>query len=97
MIDRHETRYARAPDGVHIAYQAFGVGTYDIVYVPGQISHLDLVWEDAEFARWMHSLSQLGRIIMIDRRGVGLSDRLSPKDLPPVEVLAGDLDVVMDA
>jgi hypothetical protein len=42
MIEWPETRYAMAPDGVCIAYQVFGVGRYDILFVPGNISHLDL-------------------------------------------------------
>ena len=92
-----ETRYARTDDGVHIAYRTFGVGALDILFVPGQISHLDVQWREPENARWLHRLSQLGRVILIDRRGVGLSDRLSPDDLPPAEVLADDLGVVLDA
>jgi class 3 adenylate cyclase/pimeloyl-ACP methyl ester carboxylesterase len=91
------TRYAKAPDGVHIAYQASGVGRHDILFVPGQITHLEVQWEDPEFARWLRRLSGSGRLIQIDRRGVGLSDRLSPDDLPPAEVLAEDLSIVMDA
>jgi class 3 adenylate cyclase len=92
-----ETRYAQADDGVHIAYQAFGVGAYDILFVPGQISHLDLTWRDPGSVRWINRLAQLGRVIRIDRRGTGLSDRLSPDDLPPAEVLAEDLGVVLAA
>ena len=92
-----ETKYAQADDGVHIAYQAFGVGPYDILFVPGQISHLDLAWREPAYVRWIERLARLGRVILIDRRGVGLSDRLSPADLPPAEVLAEDLGVVLDA
>ena len=97
MIERHEIRYARAADGVHIAYQAFGVGRLDILFVPGQITHLDLQQEDPEIMRWFGQLARIGRVISIDRRGVGLSDRLSPDDLPPAEVLAEDLAAVLDA
>jgi class 3 adenylate cyclase len=91
-----ETRYARAEDGVRIAYQTTGFGAYDIVFVPGAISHLDLAWHDPESARWIHGLSRLGRVTRIDRRGVGLSDRLSPGDVPPAEVVAEDVGVVLD-
>ena len=96
-MDIPETRYAKTVDGVHIAYQALGMGAYDILFVPGQISHLDLLWLDPEHAGWMRRLAQIGRVIAIDRRGVGLSDRLSPGDLPPAEVLAEDLGVVLDS
>jgi class 3 adenylate cyclase/pimeloyl-ACP methyl ester carboxylesterase len=92
-----ETKYAQAADGVHIAYQAFGIGAYDILFVPGQISHLDLMWPYPPQARWLDRLAHLGRVILMDRRGVGLSDRLSPDDLPPAEVLAEDLGVVLEA
>jgi len=92
-----ETKYAQAADGVHIAYQAFGIGAYDILFVPGQISHLDLAWREPLYVRWIERLAHLGRVIQIDRRGVGLSDRLSPQDLPPAEVLAEDLGVVLEA
>jgi pimeloyl-ACP methyl ester carboxylesterase len=97
VIDRPEVRYARAGDGVHIAYQAFGLGRHDLLFVPGNITHLDLQWEDPEHSRWFRRLAQLGRVIVMDRRGVGLSDRLSPGDLPPAEVLAEDLGAVIDA
>jgi class 3 adenylate cyclase len=96
-VTRAETKYARADDGVHIAYQAFGVGAYDILFVPGQISHLDLTWRYPLQSRWIDHLAKLGRVILMDRRGVGLSDRLSPGDLPPAEVLAEDLGVVLEA
>ena len=92
-----EAKYARADDGVHIAYRAFGVGAHDILFVPGQISHLDLTWRESAHVRWLDHLAQLGRVILIDRRGIGLSDRLSPDDLPPAEVLAEDLGVVLEA
>jgi class 3 adenylate cyclase/pimeloyl-ACP methyl ester carboxylesterase len=97
MTAGFETQYAKAPDGVHIAYQVHGVGRQDILFIPGQITHLELQWDDPVFARWQRRLAELGRFAIIDRRGVGLSDRLSPDDLPPAEVLAGDLGVVMEA
>ena len=97
MTDRPEVKYARAADGVHIAYQVFGVGRYDILYVPGQISHLDMWWDEPLEVTWLRRLAEIGRVIVIDRRGVGLSDRLSPHDLPPAEVLAEDIGVVLDA
>jgi class 3 adenylate cyclase/pimeloyl-ACP methyl ester carboxylesterase len=96
-VDIPETRYAKTDDGIHIAYQALGVGRHDILFVPGHISHLDLRWDEAMDAAWLRSLAQLARVIVMDRRGVGLSDRLSPQDLPPAEVLAEDIGVVLDA
>jgi DNA-binding SARP family transcriptional activator/pimeloyl-ACP methyl ester carboxylesterase len=70
-----QTRYAQAPDGVHVAYQVLGDGERDIVFVPGLMSHLDLVWEDPGTAGFFRRLSTLGRLILFDKRDTGLSDR----------------------
>jgi len=69
------TRYALTDDGVHIAYQVLGQGDRDIVFVPGLMSHLDLVWEDADTAGFYQRLATLGRLILFDKRDTGLSDR----------------------
>jgi class 3 adenylate cyclase len=91
-----ETRYVTAVDGTRIAYQIHGQGRRDLLFLPGQISHLDLHWEDPNFAAIMAALGTFARVIAMDRRGVGLSDRLSPDDLPPVEVLVSDVAAVLD-
>jgi pimeloyl-ACP methyl ester carboxylesterase len=91
-----ETRYAKMKDGVRVAYQVFGRGEHDLLYVPGFITHLELHWEDPRYAEFLNGLGSLARVIAIDRRGVGLSDRLSPADLPPVEVIVDDLVTVLD-
>jgi DNA-binding SARP family transcriptional activator/pimeloyl-ACP methyl ester carboxylesterase len=69
------TSYALTDDGVHIAYQVLGTGDQDIVFVPGVMSHLDLLWEDPETASFYQRLSTLGRLILFDKRDTGLSDR----------------------
>ena len=61
---RPQTRYALAGDGVHIAYQILGQGDRDIVFVPGLMSHLDLLWEDAETAGFFERLATFGRLIL---------------------------------
>jgi len=71
---RPETRYVES-GGVHIAYQVLGRGARDIVFVPGAMSHLDLLWEDPETADFFHRLAALGRLILFDKRDTGLSDR----------------------
>ena len=96
MIDVPEPRYATAPDGVSIAYQVFGRGRHDIVLLPGNATQLDVNWELPPVAEFFEKLATLGRVIMIDRRGVGLSDRVAPDTLPPVEVLVSDLACVLD-
>ncbi|MDQ3209982.1 MAG: alpha/beta hydrolase, partial [Actinomycetota bacterium] len=96
MIEIPEPRYATAADGVSLAYQVFGHGRHDIVYLPGNATQLDVMWEHPTFARFRERLAELGRVIMVDRRGVGLSDRFASQDLPPVEVVVSDLTCVLD-
>jgi len=72
---RPKTRYALTDDGVHIAYQVLGQGDRDIVFVPGLMSHLDLLWEGADTAGFYQRLATLGRLILFDKRDTGLSDR----------------------
>ena len=89
------TRYALTPDGVHIAYQVVGQGDLDIVFVPGLMSHLDLLWEDQETAGFYQRLAALGRLILFDKRDTGLSDRAAG-DLSLAERMA-DVRAVMHA
>jgi pimeloyl-ACP methyl ester carboxylesterase/class 3 adenylate cyclase len=92
-----DVRFAKASDGVSIAYQVFGGGRLDLVWLPGQVSHLDINWELPSYAAFLSRLGELARVIVVDRRGMGLSDRLSPGDFPPAEVLADDLGAVLEA
>lgn len=88
------TRYV-AVDGIHIAYQTIGSGPADIVLVPGFISHVERIWEDRSCRAWLSAVSRLGRLILFDRRGMGLSDRVGAH--PTVEATARDILAVMDA
>lgn len=88
------TRYAASGD-LHIAYQTLGTGPLDIVLVPGFVSHVERAWEDARCRRFLTVLSTMGRLILFDRRGVGLSDRVGA--IPSVEATAQDILSVMDA
>jgi DNA-binding SARP family transcriptional activator/pimeloyl-ACP methyl ester carboxylesterase len=90
-----QTRYAVSEDNVHIAYQVLGRGERDIVFVPGMMSHLDLVWEDPETSDFFRRLAGLGRLILFDKRDTGLSDR-STGDLSLEERMA-DVRAVMAA
>ena len=94
-MDRPEVRYVKTPDGVHIAYQVVGHGDVDLLFVPGFASNLIWNWELPEYAHLLRRLGSFSRLIIVDRRGCGLSDRLSPEDLPPLEVLADDLGAVL--
>ncbi len=88
------TQYARSGD-VHIAYQVFGEGAVDLVFVPGFISHIENYWEEPGFARWLQRLGSFARVVMFDKRGTGLSDRVS--ELPGMEERLDDVRSLMDA
>jgi class 3 adenylate cyclase/pimeloyl-ACP methyl ester carboxylesterase len=96
MRNRPETRYAWNGD-VALAFQVFGTGPVDLVYMQGYTSHVDLNWESPYLARFLRSLGERARVIHTDRRGWGCSDRFSPGDVAPLEVQVDDLVAVMDA
>jgi len=91
-----ETRYAMSGD-VRIAYQVIGHGPLDLVFVPGYLSNLDLQWEDPGFSHLLKRLSAFCRLILFDKRGTGLSDRVDTHHLPSLETRMDDVRAVMDA
>ena len=95
MRDRPDVRYAHN-GAVAIAYQVFGEGPINLVCVPGFMSNLHWNWELPEFKRMLTRLGSFARVAILDRRGIGLSDRLSPEDLPSLEVVMDDILTVMD-
>lgn len=88
--------YAKSGE-FHIAYQVFGEGPIDLVLVPGWISHLEVAWEQPRLAHSFRRLASFTRLILVDKRGTGLSDRVSPKSLPTLEDRMEDLHAVLDA
>lgn len=94
---RAQTKYAKAGD-VHIAYQVVGEGPLDLVVVPGWVTHLEVqYWEEPSIARFFERLASFARLILFDKRGTGLSDRVARNDLPALEQRMEDLHAVMDA
>ena len=91
-----ETRYARSGD-VNIAYQVVGEGPLDLVFVMGWVSHLDYFWEEPSFARFLRRLASFSRLILFDKRGTGLSDRVAIHELPTLEQRMDDVRAVLDA
>ena len=89
-------RYARS-EGVNIAYQALDGDGPDLLYVSGWVSHLDMMWADIDHRRFFDRLSGIGRLIMFDKRGVGLSDRVSEDRLPTLEDRMDDVRAVLEA
>lgn len=94
MVQVPETRYAKSGD-VHLAFQVFGEGEHDLVHVAGFLSHVELLWESPVFARYFEGLGSFCRVILFDKRGMGLSDPVS--DVPTLEQRMDDLAAVMDA
>jgi len=82
---------------VALAYQVFGAGPTDLVYLQGYLSHVLLNWQSPHLARFLRGLGERARVIHTDRRGWGCSDRFSPGDVAPLEVQVDDLVTVMDA
>src|SRR5512132_3821860 len=93
---RGNTQFARS-GSVHIAYQVVGEGPFDLVFVPGWVSHVELAWEEPTQARFLERLASFSRLILFDKRGTGLSDRVSDDALPALEQRMDDLRAVMDA
>jgi pimeloyl-ACP methyl ester carboxylesterase len=89
-----ETRYARS-GSVSIAYQVTGSGDVDLLFVPGWVSHVEHAWEEPSFAPFLQRMAGFARLLLMDRRGTGLSD---PVDrLPTLEERMDDVRAVMDA
>jgi class 3 adenylate cyclase len=93
-VYRGPIQYARSGD-VSIAYQVSGDGPFDLVLVPGFVSHLDNDWEHPDSARFLDRLSEFSRLIRFDKRGTGLSDRTV--GLPDLETRMADVRAVLDA
>jgi pimeloyl-ACP methyl ester carboxylesterase len=91
-----ETRYARSGD-VHIAYQVVGAGPFDMVMVPGMVSHVEHLWEEPEGRRFLNGLASFSRLIFFDKRGTGLSDRVPEEKLPTLAERMDDVRAVLDA
>src|SRR2546426_1049792 len=91
-----ETRYAKSGD-LSIAYQVVGAGPFDLVYVPGWVSNVELLWEKPKPARLLERLASFSRLILFDKRGTGMSDRVSNDRLPTLEQRMDDVRAVLDA
>ena len=96
-MDIPETRYAKTADGVHIAYQTVGTGPVDIAFVMAWTTHVELMWKEPKLARFLSRLAAFSRLILFDKRGTGLSDRVPADRLPSLEVRMDDARAVMDA
>jgi class 3 adenylate cyclase/esterase/lipase len=88
-----DTRYAKSGD-VHIAYQVFGEGPLNVVFAPPSFTNVEHWWDEPDVSRWLLRLASYARVVMFDKRGTGLSDRV---ELPGLDQRMDDLRAVMDA
>ncbi|MFN0109515.1 MAG: alpha/beta fold hydrolase [Blastocatellia bacterium] len=95
-FDIPEVRYTLSGE-VNIAYQVIGDAPLDIVFVMGWISHLEYFWTEPSFARFLRRLATFARVILFDKRGTGLSDRVPLDQLPTLEQRMDDVRAVMEA
>jgi class 3 adenylate cyclase len=91
-----ETRYAKSGE-LNIAYQVVGDGPFDLVYVPGWISNIELMWDEPSHARLLGRLASFSRLILFDKRGTGMSDPVPVDRLPTLEQRMDDVRAVIDA
>ena len=89
-------RYASSGD-VSLAYQVFGHGDAELVLVTGWVLPIELFRDEPGFARFLDRLAGFARVLVWDKRGTGLSDRIAPGARPTLEERTGDLTAVMDA
>jgi class 3 adenylate cyclase/alpha-beta hydrolase superfamily lysophospholipase len=94
-MQQPETKYVVRPDGASIAYQTWGKGPGDLLYSPGFISHLDLLWGDAGYSRFFGRLGAIARVIAFDKLGTGCSDQIP--HVPSLEERMEDIRLVLDA
>ena len=90
-----ETQYARSSSGDSIAYQVVGRGPRDVLFVPGFVSNLEVFWAEPSIARFYERLASFSRLILLDKRGTGLSDPLPGPQ--PLEERIEDVQAVMNA
>jgi DNA-binding SARP family transcriptional activator/pimeloyl-ACP methyl ester carboxylesterase len=88
------TRYASG-GGVHLAFQVYGGGPVDVLLSGGFLSHVERLWEEPHCRLFLSSLGKMSRLILFDRRGIGLSDRIG--FTPSIEATAEDIGTVLDA
>jgi class 3 adenylate cyclase len=89
------TQYVKGPEG-HVAYQVFGAGSHDTVFVPDHPNNIEIMWEDPALSRFLERLATMGRVICFDKRGTGISDPVPLGAIPTIERWMDDITTVID-
>ncbi len=87
--------YAKTVDGLYIAYQDVGSGEVPLILINGMYSHIEIYWEWPQFARFVTRLATRLRVLHLDRRGTGMSDRVT--DVPTLDHSLDDISAVLDS
>ena len=95
-MDNPVTKYVKTGAG-YIAYQAFGDGPLDILFLTGWSTNLEVMWEEPTLSYFLNRLASIGRVICFDKRGTGLSDPVPLNKLPSLEEWMDDAREVLDA
>ena len=95
-MDIPRTQYASSGN-INIAYQVLGQGSDYLIFIPGWISNVEAIWQNFHFAAWIRSLAYFTKIVLFDKRGTGLSDRVDESKLPDIAQRAEDLNQIMDS
>jgi len=90
------THYVRGPEG-HVAYQVFGQGPRDIIFIPDHPNNIEIMWEEPALSRFLERLGAIGRVICYDKRGTGISDPVPLGAIPTIERWMDDATTVIDA
>lgn len=92
-----ETRYALNKGGQYVAFQAFGEGEVDLVFIPDWCTNVEIMWEEPTLARFLQRLASFSRVICFDKRGTGVSDPVPLGAIPTWEEWMDDVGTVLDA
>jgi len=95
-MDVPETRYAPSDEG-YVAFQVFGEGEFDLLFIGNWASNIEVMWEHPSMARFLRRLGRFARVICFDKRGAGVSDPVPLGALPTLEQWMDDARVVMEA
>ena len=96
-MDVPQTHYATTADGIHIGYQVTGSGPVDLVFVPYDYSNIEASWDLPQYASFVRGLASHARVLLLDRRGTGTSDRAGSGPSATIEAQMDDIRAVMDA
>lgn len=95
MRGKPETRYCETSKGF-VGYQVFGDGPPDVVFVTNWLTNVEVIWDEPAARRYLERLATIGRVLLIDKRGTGVSDPHGVGRVLPVEEYVDDITSVMD-